>query len=223
MVLSFITLTNLGYLDYTRNLIKSLEKCECATKLKVYCSGKECYDNLQYDNKVLLEVDAPQEQQVFRQGNWNKIVLQKFRCIMKEFEEGNDILFTDGDIVWLNNRFIRDIQNRVDDNDLLFQNDKQHDDDPTEICTGIIYAKCNDKNKELFNLSDEDIEKIKCDQIYINEVKDHLTYERLPLRLYPNGKYWREQNPKKKYCIHFNYLQGDEKIQVMKATGYWYL
>jgi hypothetical protein len=223
MVLSFITLTNLGYLDYTRNLIKSLERCECSHKLKVYCCGQECYDNLDYDNKVLMEADMPKEQQIFYQGEWNKITLQKFRCIMEEFELGNDILFTDGDIVWLNNKFIRDIQNRVDDNDLLFQNDKQHDDDPSEICTGIIYAKCNDNNKKLFNLTDEDIEKLGSDQEYINNEKDNIKYERLPLRLYPNGKYWREQNPQKKYCIHFNYLQGDQKKEVMKNSGNWYL
>ena len=41
---------------------------------------------------------------------------------------GNDVLFTDGDIVWLNNRFQKDINNRLDDNDILFQNDKQDED-----------------------------------------------------------------------------------------------
>ena len=223
MVFSFITLTNVGYLDYTRNMIKSLENCKCSHKLKVYCSGQECYDNLDYDNKVLLEVDAPDDQQVFRQGDWNKIVLQKFRCICKEFEEGNDVLFSDGDIVWLNDRFIRDIPNRVDDNDLLFQNDKMHDEDPSEICTGIIYAKCNDNNKKLFSLTDEQIDHMKCDQIYINELKEELNFERLPLRLYPNGNYWSKVPTPKKYCIHFNYLQGDQKKEVMKNSGNWFL
>ena len=129
--MKFITLTNNGYLDYTRNLIESLRRIdirqpsECGEAgcvyepLKVYCIGKECYDKLDYDNKELLEAEGAEDFQQFRQGDWNKVVVQKFNIIHKELMKGEDVLFTDGDIVWLNNRFQGDIKNRIDDNDIL--------------------------------------------------------------------------------------------------------
>jgi len=222
-MLSFITLTNEGYLEYTRNMIKSLELCECDVPLKVYCIGQDCYDMLDYKNKVLLDVDAPSEKQVFREGDWNKMMAAKMSAIKCELDKGNDVLFSDGDIVWLNKRFIQDIKNRTDDNDLLFQNDHQDDNDYGQVCCGLIWAKSCDNNKRLFDVSQIDMERFKCDQIYMNEIKDELNYEMLPLKKYPNGKYWCDRNPDRKNCIHFNYLIGDQKEEIMRSSGYWYV
>jgi len=236
--MKFITLTNNGYLDYTRNLIESLRRIdirqpsECGEAgcvyepLKVYCIGKECYDKLEYDNKVLLnvsEADAPTEFQRFREGDWNKVVVQKFNIIHKELMKGEDVLFTDGDIVWLDNRFHRDIKNRIDDYDILFQNDKQDDSDDSELCSGIIYAKCNDKNKEVFNPENIVMNDFKCDQIHFNKIKESLSYDKLPLKKYPNGKYFYTKHPERPYCIHFNYVIGDMKQMFMKQYNYWFL
>ena len=84
--MKFITLTNNGYLDYTRNLIESLRRIdikqpsECGEAgcvfepLKVYCIGQECYDNLDYENKELIQ--GVEEFQEFRKGDWSKVVVQ---------------------------------------------------------------------------------------------------------------------------------------------------
>ena len=224
--MKFITLTNNGYLDYTRNLIKSLEKLDAQSAfepLKVYCIGKDCFHNLDYDNKVLLNEDAPTEFQTFRKGDWNKVVVQKFNIIHKELMDGHDVLFTDGDIVWLNNRFQRDIQNRIDDNDILVQNDKCKDDDDSELCTGIIYAKCNDKNKDVFDTTKINMDDFQCDQIYFNKIKESLNYEKLPLKKYPNGFYFRKMTPNNPYCIHFNYVVGHQKKDFMISFNYWFI
>ena len=224
---SFITVTNLGYLDYTRNLILSLQKLEIYD-LKVYCIGQECYDDLQYENKELLDIDAPSELQLFRQGSWNKVMMSKFHAIHRELIKGNDVLFSDGDIVFLDSRFMRDVKNRLDDNDILFQNDKHHDSDDSELCCGFMYIKCNDKNKTIFNPENPDLQRdFECDQIYLNKVKHRFNFEKLPLKRYPNGGYFihslsssKHLNP---YMIHFNYLIGDQKKEVMKKLNYWYI
>lgn len=224
---SFITVTNLGYLDYTRNMILSLQKLEIYD-LKVYCIGQKCYDDLQYENKELLDIDAPDELQLFRKGSWNKVVFSKFHAIHNELIKGNDVLFSDGDIVFLDSRFMRDVKNRLDDNDILFQNDKQHDSDDSELCCGFMYIQCNDKNKTLFDPKNPDLQRdFECDQIYLNQVKHRINYEKLPLKRYPNGGYFLESISKAKslnpYMIHFNYLIGDQKKEVMKKLNYWYI
>ena len=233
--MKFITLTNNGYLDYTRNLIESLRRIDIdencqefhlhLVPLKVYCIGKECYDKLDYKNKELIEglPKEIEEFQKFREGDWNKVVFQKFNIIHKELLKGEDVLFTDGDIVWLNNRFQRDIQNRIDDNDILFQNDKQDDNDDSELCSGIIYAKCNEKNLNLFNPENIDMNNFKCDQIHFNKIKQSLSYDKLPLKKYPNGKYFYTKNPESCYCVHFNYVVGEMKKEFMKQYDYWFI
>lgn len=221
--MKFITLTNKGYLDYTRNMIISLSKLDINHKLKVYCIGQECFDELDYDDKELLLTDAPDDLQVFREGDWNKVVVQKFNIIYKELMLGNNVLFSDGDIVWLDSRFQRDIKNRLDDNDILFQNDHQDDKDDGQLCSGIMYIKCNDKNKKTFNPANIDIDKFKCDQIYLNEIKSSLAYDKLPLKKYPNGQYFYNRPNLKSYCIHFNYLIGNDKRETMKKLNYWFL
>tara|TARA_R110000823_G_scaffold253600_1_gene376009 strand:+ start:241 stop:756 length:516 start_codon:yes stop_codon:yes gene_type:complete len=171
----------------------------------------------------MLECDAPSGQQLFRQGDWNKIVVQKFACISKELETNGRVLFTDGDIVWLNNRFFDDIDNRLDDNDILFQNDKQNDNDTSELCSGIIYARSNVRTRQLFDIKTIDMDNFKCDQIFFNERKTSMSYAMLPLRKYPNGMYHRTKQPAAPYCIHFNYLIGDTKMEMMKSLNHWYI
>ena len=223
--MKFITLTNNGYLDYTRNLIESLrrigiyEGCQGYEPLKVYCIGQECYDNLDYENKELIQ--GVEEFQEFRKGDWSKVVVQKFLVIYKELMKGEDVLFTDGDIVWLDNRFQRDIKNRIDDYDILFQNDKQDDNDNSELCSGIIYAKCNEKNKTLFNPENINMDSFQCDQIHFNKIKESLSYDKLPLKKYPNGRYYYTRMPERPYCIHFNYVVGHMKKAFMKQYDYW--
>ena len=186
--MKFITLTNNGYLDYTRNLIESLRRIdikqpsECGEAgcvlepLKVYCIGQECYDNLDYNNKELLEAEGAEEFQQFREGDWNKVVVQKFNII--------------------------------------------HNDN-SELCSGIIYAKCNDKNKTLFNPENIDMNHFECDQIHFNKIKAKLHYDKLPLKKYPNGRFYYTMKPERPYCIHFNYVVGHMKKEFMKQYDYW--
>ena len=55
--ISFITLTNYGYLHYAKNLILSLEKCNFPLSLKVYCIDQKSFDELQeWNQNITLEM-----------------------------------------------------------------------------------------------------------------------------------------------------------------------
>ena len=48
--IAFITLTNNGYIEYTENCLKSLEKINSNVNLKCYCIGKKGYEYLNNNN-----------------------------------------------------------------------------------------------------------------------------------------------------------------------------
>jgi hypothetical protein len=226
--IGFITLTNSGYLEYTNNLIKSLENINFEG-LKVYCIDDKAFNNLNYDRK--LKIDNPEEEEVedfysFRScEEWAKIMFQKFRIIYRELKKNDFVLFTDGDIIYRDKRFMNDLLNRIDDNDVLFQNDKQNDDDHSELCAGFQFIKSNEKTLNFYNpdnVSLETILNLKCDQPYINKFKSQLKYNLLPLKKYPNGKYY-EDNKNNSYMIHYNYLIGHDKKSMMKKNNHWFL
>ena len=80
--LAFITLTNYGYLEYTRNLIKSLENIG-VEGLIVYCLDNKSFNELEYDRKLKIENTEEEEIEdfyTFRSGDeWSLIMYNKFR------------------------------------------------------------------------------------------------------------------------------------------------
>ena len=227
MKISFITLTNNGYLDYTRNCIKSLEKIG-VEGLKVYCIDDECFNKLDYPNK--FKIDNPKEEQIsefhkFRSGiEWTKIVFQKFKIIYKELKENDYVLFTDGDIVFKEKRIIEDLLNRIGDYDLLAQNDRFDDYNDEQLCTGFMLVRSCEKTINFFDPNIIKLEGIRgCDQIYVNFYKNKLKYKKLPLNKYPNGKYFRDNNNYNPYIIHYNFLVGHSKKEMMIKDKNWYI
>jgi len=226
--IAYITLTNKGYVEYTKNCLKSLSMIGQSRLLEVYCIDEEAYHLLRhYPMKTMLEV--PEEQKIkefqeFRQGNWNKVVYQKFRCIHKALLENDFVYFTDGDIVYKSDRFIKDLNNRMEDDtiDLLIQNDKQDDNDDGELCSGVMFIRSNKTTLKFFNPENIDIDLIDCDQIYVNKMKNFINYEKLPLKKYPNGLYHRTKKPNG-FLIHYNYLIGNDKKKLMKEDSNWFI
>lgn len=226
--LAFITLTNYGYLDYTKNLIKSLEKLN-VEGLKVYCLDNKSFNELDYPDKFKIENTEEEEIEdfyTFRSGNeWSLIMYNKFRIIHKELLNNDFVLFCDGDIIFRDRRFMRDLLNRIDDHDLLIQSDKQDDSDDSELCAGFQFIKSNNKTKEFYKPSNEKMNEIlhlKCDQPFINKHKNKLDYERLPLKKYPNGLYF-QTHKNYSYMIHYNYLIGHTKKDMMIQDNHWFI
>ena len=88
-----------------------------------------------------------------------------------------------------------------------------------------MFIKSNEKTISIFN--PENVEKYKNsqnwgDQTYINQIKDKLNYKKLPLGLFPNGRYYfnNYQNISP-YLIHFNWLVGNKKKEKMIEYNKW--
>ena len=102
MKLAFITLTNNGYKEMTKNCLISLKKIGI-NYLKVFCIDQESYDYLSpnFNFIYLLDIDKEEVESElinYRVGNWSKVV-HKNLIYDKELQNNDYVLFTDGDIV----------------------------------------------------------------------------------------------------------------------------
>lgn len=226
--IKFITLSNNGYIDYTLNCLKSLEKINFDGKLETYMIGDEGHlklKNLGYECKK-LDSNIGTEFNKFRTGHWHNITKKKFDIIHENLLNNDYVCFTDGDIVYLNKEFLNYCLENIGDNDMLIQNDRLTNDKNSTICSGFMFIKSNEKTKKLFNPVEatKNAKEGWGDQTYINNIKDKLKFELLPLDLFPNGNYYYINNKKiNPYMIHFNWVVGHQKKQKMKQYNKWFI
>jgi hypothetical protein len=222
--IAFITLTNNGYIDYTLNCLKSLEKINCNIPLVSYCIGKECFEEL--TNKgykcKLIDDNVNTNFQSFRTGNWSNIVYNKFQIIYENLNNNKYVCITDGDIVFENPEFYNYLLENIYNNDIICQRDGND-----IICSGFMFIKSNQNTLNLFNpikMKDKQNELGWDDQVYMNDIKHQLKYKLLPLDLFPNGDYYyKNYNKLTPYMIHFNWIIGHLKKQKMIEFNKWYL
>jgi hypothetical protein len=223
--ISFITLTNTGYLDYTINCLESLEQINSKIPLHSYCIGKEGYTILVSKGYTCTCIDD--EYTSFTQyGNkhFSNITYNKFVIIYENLIKYAYVCFTDGDIVFEKNTVFDFLCSHIGDNDLLIQSEGIEEKD---LCTGFMFIRSNDKTRSIFNPAR--IENMKHttgwdDQVYINSIRHMLTYKRLPLSFFPTGKYYYAYHKNiDPYLIHFNWTLGHEKKRKMIAHKKWYM
>jgi hypothetical protein len=224
--ISFITLTNNGYIDYTLNCIKSLNDINIKQKLKVYCIGNNGYSILQQNNisAELIIDDNVNTFQEFKSNKWADITFYKFQIIYENLLNNEYVCFTDGDIVYENNNIFSFLLNNIKDNEMLIQ------DDGYQLCSGFMFIKSNQNTLSLFNPENVNIHKNNHindwnDQVYINHIKNLVKYKILPLYLFPTGEYYYNYNNviDNPYLIHFNWVTGHEKKNKMIYYNKWKL
>jgi FkbM family methyltransferase len=228
--ISFITLTNNNYLDYTKNCLESLKNYNNKCPLKCYCIDTECFNHLKksyhYTYKIKDNQDEINKSIKNSYGNkkWGDIVLKKFDIIYENLLKYEYVLFTDGDITFEKDNFIKYCYNHIDSFDLIAQN-KSGTNNFNEICTGFLFIRSNELTKYYFNSKNVEFNKYKRDdQIYINNIKDKLRYKYLPKKLFPNDTYFYNNQPKNPYLIHFNsVLDGEKKKYKMIQYNKWFL
>ena len=225
----FITLTNSGYIDYTLNCIKSIEKLNLNIELHSYCIGKEGYNRLISKNYKCSLIDNEKISNFieFKTEKWSKITFNKFKIIYENLLKYDYVCITDGDIVFENPDLFNYLLENIEDNDMLIQNDMMDNNNNSNLCTGFIFIKSNDITKELFNpiRMQKNINIASWnDQLYVNKIKNELKYKMLPLDLFPNGQYYYKNSLNiKPYLIHFNHVVGHEKKRKMIEYNKWYL
>jgi hypothetical protein len=223
--ISFITLTNTGYIDYTTNCLQSLININMKKQLKVYCVGKEGYSilkNKDFMCELINDEDATSFQ-TFRVNNWSNITYYKFEIIYNNLLNNEYVCITDGDIVYENKIIFDYLLSNIEDNDLLIQSEGINCND---VCSGFMFIKSNEHTISIFN--PENIKQYRNtkgwdDQVYINSIKNKLKYKKLPLHIFPTGQYYYEYNKNiQPYLIHFNWIIGHEKKNKMIEYNKWY-
>lgn len=248
----FVTVTSLGYLDYTLNLIESVKRLELSHHLVVFALDADGYNALlaktagagvgvvYYPTRF-----AFREMQLFQQRQFHLITCYKIEVVHRLLRLGYDVLFSDSDIVLLRDplSFLRD---HLLQSDMLVQDDSANlhlsgFPASTHLCTGFFYVESNAKTVDAFDPRHMRFSRWKAslqrkllprgkikfnDQKHFNSfIKHRIDVSILPRSLFPNGFYYynRRELSSDCYLIHFNYLVGDEKRQKMIQDGYYFL
>jgi hypothetical protein len=235
---SIITIANSGYLDFTRNCIRSLENLGIFNLLKVYCVDENCYEELgsEYKNIKLLEHDFDEgisELSKYPKGDrqttsvFKNIMFMKFPAITDALKNSKYVLFADSDIVFQNDNFLSHLLDALSDKDILFQTDSdgELEDMP---CAGLMFMRNTESIRKFFNsntaLEDENWDTYVSDQDYVRENKDKLDYDYMSIGQFPNGRYFREHkeeiNP---HVVHYNWCKPNQKLKIMRRTGGWFI
>lgn len=244
---ALLTLTNNGYREYTDNMIESLKRLGLEEIINVYCIDEEAYEyfkNRRPNNKVFLIKNLygkkVSEFTPYQEGDWEDIVYNKLNIIRDNLKKGINIIFVDGDIVFLKNPIARLkelIRNNVGKTS-IFQNDAEEGNGATNnLCSGFMFIKAEPIMETLMNPFDKKFEVegqvinfrkrfIICDQLYFNSIKNMFNYSTFNVEEFPNGFHWKRLRDKPNfdpYIIHFNCMIGHEKKERMKEHNYWYI
>lgn len=213
-----VTLTNAGYVPYTLNCLGSLRALGLESRVVCYCIGLKSYDAILRAGytAILIADEAVVEMQQFRVGAWANVTFYKFQAIFEQLERHPYVFFTDGDIYFEDRAFYDYCLSRIGVHDLLIQNDLLHDTDDGELCTGFMLIKSTDRTRRLLapNVvrTTATITTGWDDQVYVNAIKDQLSYQLLPLDLFPNGRYYRAYaSTMSPHLVHFNWVIGRNK------------
>lgn len=229
MSVAFITLTNAGYVEYTKNCLTSLRALG-APEPVCYCIGSESFHIMQEFGAKCVHIDdeAHAGFETFRKGAWHAVTAWKFKAIHDNLQRHDFVCITDGDIVFRDARFLEYCRRVMrSDLDLIIQNDAMDDNSSAQLCSGFMFIRSSPRTLAAFDpVSFEPYAQPGLDdQVYVNAVlKSTLRFLKLPLALFPNGKYFYTHAPHlKPLMVHFNWVVGHEKKDRMVQYGMWML
>jgi len=227
--IDFITLTTSGYIDYTLNCVESLKRTNCDQPFHIHCIGNVGYKILQdnkVDNTYLIDDEKNSNFQEFRKGNWSNITAYKFDVIHKHLKTNKYVCFSDGDIVYENKDFLKYCLDNIGDNEALFQDNYPKDQNKVDICTGFMFIKSTERTIKYFDPQNVLNNKNTVgwdDQVYVNNNNSVIKFSLLPKDLFPVGrKYFQDHSVITPMMIHFNWVVGNNKRDIMKVYNKWY-
>jgi hypothetical protein len=243
--LVWITLINYGYIHYTKNFLKSMELNNINFKLYIFCLDDRALNAFdEFENCECIKVNFLNFTPLERMTGWGdmeyrKIVYAKLDAILyalKNFKNVKNIGYIDTDIFLFSNptdifsKYLHEYQ----DIDIFCQCDERgrnciNVNGCYQICTGVIVIRNKEYLYDLFKYKEDDLKKYVSDQAYfiIRLKKNKIKYMTLPKNILPNGSYYpniktQKINFEKENCLlHFNYLIGNKKEDVMKFQGCW--
>ena len=230
------TLTNYGYLLYTLNMLKSLKQFGLDKKVFIVCLDKKGTSTLKRFgyNAFTIEENELEKFCPWNTKGYDKICYLKLELIYRILSLNRNILLIDGDIVFDKDP-LPDIKWWIEEKhiDVHIQNDSLENINKSNMCTGYMLVKSNDKMIKLYDCISEQGKKkyLECafdnnDQSYFNNfVKPYCIFQALTLMKYPNGQAFYNQPSRKQIAIlvHFNWVHGHLKMAKMKEHKMWLL
>ena len=237
-----VAMTNAGYVDYTANLYRSLERLGMEAGLLIFCLNSWAKERLAKMGIASLLLNDGEYSAEFMDQHTKRafavICAAKLRIVHLLLSKGYDVVFTDGDVV-----FLRDplpvVQAQIEAHkvDAIFMCDSETVEMEPRINSGFYWMRSTPKTVELYdpqrvasiyNLQKDVGTRIIGDQNYIksNIVRDRIPYAILPLPLFANGAYWMsnaDDVEAQAYLVHFTHIKGHDKRARMQARGLWWL
>ena len=246
--LIWVTLINYGYINYTKNFLKSMEKSKSTFKLIIFCIDKQSYDELiKYDNCICLYADFLHERclvselKVWEEIDYKKIVFAKLDVILYTLKNTYDIgieavgyidtdivLFSDPTIIML------DAMNQNKDINIFSQCDESGDSCSNNIscqniCSGVLVIRNIKEIYNIFEYTSNDINTFYGDQQFLtsNLKKLNIICLTISKNIFLNGSYFHKNHsnifPSSACLIHFNYMVGNQKQLKMIQQQLWYI
>lgn len=246
---AFVTLTNFGYLPYTVNCLTSLELVGERVPLTVYCADSKSHYRLSkmHQNVVQMHEEGLDRFLAWKQPGWARLMWLKCEIMRRALATHEFVVFTDGDITYERPGAVahcvellmsRGDINHHDGNgdedgiELVMQSDGLQDggSDGWGLCAGFMAARSTPSTRAIFAVDESNTLKPGWDdQRYLNGVLGRLKHLALPLKLFPNGQYFRAHRDKLvaarpgPFLIHFNWIVGSDKKAVMAEAKKWYI
>ena len=232
-----ITLTNYGYMLYTRNMLKSLQPYGLDKKVFIVCMDEKSANEFLSQGYHVYCMNAKNFEDFipYNAKGYAHICYFKLVMMYQILLLSINLLYIDGDIVFLKSP-LQDLlswQSNTE-NEIWIQNDGIANNDTSNMCAGFVFIRSTENTISLYNCM-TDTAKIRykeCvahnnDQTYFNiYIKPYCKMIALPLEYYPNGNIFyvfSEQLSATAIMVHFNWIVGHVKIEKMIKYKLWLL
>jgi hypothetical protein len=213
--MQWITLINFGYVDFTKNFIRSMEKAAVNFVLRIYCIDDEAITALTgFSDKCecrkadfLDKLRLPSEWKVWMHHrdskeemraalDYRRITMSKLNVISHELRTTNDVVgYIDMDIVLFSDptSIILDVMDQHPDVDIFAQCDEPGSHCTSSLChnfcTGVVIFRPHILKTDLFSYTSRDVVTLTGDQEFLNrQVKVHgVQVKTLDRQVFPNG------------------------------------
>jgi hypothetical protein len=251
--LLWITLINYGYIDYTKNFLKSMELSNSNFKLLIYCLDNETLEELKhYKNCVCISADVftkkyqknfEKKMVVWQEKEYKELVFLKLDAILYTLQESRSLNiksvgYIDTDIVLLSDptTLMIKIMKQQTSINVFAQCDEDRRLCSNRLncpafCSGVIVFRNIPELDKYFIYNNQHINMVTSDQMFLCYMFKQFKIKVLIIdkNIFLNGTYpgiregFPVKLPKEACLIHFNWLIGDNKKIKMKEQNMWYI
>jgi hypothetical protein len=242
-----ISFANIGYRDFSENLLRNAQDVLKNHTLILYCLDKELYDALQpYANdriKLVLYDSTPVSTNFenYGCGNFNSITQIKINIILSALAEYGFIHFVDGDVVFCKEP-TEEYYEPYSDYDIVYQRDAPPPNNPFCVwtCTGNFVLRNTERTQKFLQTiseyqrasngtkNEQESQYNIFEDAGITDIREypHARLTEFPDSEFTCGWYVRENavDFSKIIVFHANHVTGSHaKLGLLQKIGKWYM